>query len=73
MFTDENRSRLWSWLEVAMRDYTALVDNCVDLTVIFTKEKWIEQAVKIQVDFSKILFHYLNLFNCLEFYSDDHR
>ena len=50
MFTEENECKLWSWLDVAMKHYRDLVDNCVDTTRMFTNEMWIEQAAEIQVN-----------------------
>ncbi len=60
MFTNENDCKLMNWLDVAIRIYRDIVDNCVDLTTIFTKEMWIEQAGKIQVK----KFHHILKVSC---------
>ncbi len=49
MFTVENNIKLLGWLEAAMTHYRDLVDNCADVTTIFTKEMWMKQFGKIQV------------------------
>ena len=51
MFTDSNDVRLLGWLNVGMTHYRDLVDTCTCVETIFTREMWIEQSVKIQVDF----------------------
>ena len=85
MFTYENDRKLMNWLDVAIKMYRDLVDKCVDVTAIFTKEMWIEQAggiqVKIPIDtkgsVSKfhnfVAMHYFggNGFFCFSFQKDN--